>query len=82
VPGVALRAVTLELGTHPDERILLAERRENRLHHHGDRDSAQGRAIAWEHRECSCPDSDAWRGRALEHGARILAAAWCGLFAT
>jgi hypothetical protein len=82
VPGVGLRAVTMELGTHPDERILLAERRENWLHHHGERDTAQGRAIAWEHRECSCPDSDAWRSRALAHGVRILAAGWRGLFAT
>jgi hypothetical protein len=80
IPGTSLRAVTVELGTHPDERILLAERRENWLQHHGDRDTAEGRAIATEHRECSCPDSDAWRDAALGHGARILDRAARGLF--
>lgn len=80
IPSATLRTVTLELGTHPDERILLAERREHWLHFHGERDSAAGRAIAWEHRECSCPDSPAWRASALAHGARVLASAERGLF--
>ncbi len=70
--GVAVRSLTFELGTHPPERILLAERRENWLHHYGDRDSALGRAIAWEHRECSCPDSEEWRRLALAHGSTVV----------
>ena len=72
LPGVAVRSLTFELGTHSPERILLAERRENWLHHHGDRNSELGRAIAWEHRECSCPDSEEWRCLALEHGRKLL----------
>jgi hypothetical protein len=72
MPHASVRAVTFELGTHDPQRILMAERHENWLHHHGDRGSARGRAIAWEHRECSCPDSSPWREAALAHGARVL----------
>lgn len=70
-----VRAVTFELGTYAGERVLMAERLENWLHHHGDRQSPRGREIAWEHRECSCPDSADWRERALAHGGAVLEAA-------
>lgn len=70
-----VRAVTFELGTYAGERILMAERLENWLHHHGDRLSPRGREIAWEHRECSCPDSVQWRQAALAHGETVLEAA-------
>lgn len=80
IPGVAFRALTFELGTYAGERMIQAERHEHWLHLHGDRDSAQGREILWEHRECSCPDSDEWRARALEHGRICLAHAYQAAF--
>lgn len=72
IPGVALRAATLEIGTYGEERMLQAERHEHWLHVFGDRESARGEAIAWEHRECSCPDDEAWRAQALAHGIRAI----------
>lgn len=74
IPGVAFRSVTVEIGTYGDERMLQAERHEHWLHRHGERASAQGDAIAREHRECSCPDDDGWRERTLDHGRAVIAA--------
>ena len=80
LPGTAYRSVTFELGTVEDMRMILAERQEHWLHRHGDRASAEGRAIAWEHRVCSIPDSREWEAAAREHGRRVLGDGMAGLF--
>ena len=80
LPGTTYRSLTFELGTVDDLAMILAERSEHWLHRRGDRESAEGRAIAWTHRTCSIPDSREWEALALEHGRRALDDAMRGLF--
>jgi hypothetical protein len=80
LPGTAHRSLSFELGTVDDLSMILAERREHWLHRHGDRASAAGHEIAWQHRTCSIPDSREWEASAREHGRRVLCDAMRGLF--
>jgi polar amino acid transport system ATP-binding protein len=81
----ALRFLTVEFGTildeeGPDEEMIVAEWRENWLHHHGDRGSPEAEAIVQAIRATSCPQDDGWRARVLAQGSAVLLDAWRLLF--
>lgn len=80
IPAVDYRAITFELGTFDEFRVVMAERRENWLHHYGDRDAPEAWDILWEHRVCSCPDSREWEAQALAHGRTVIGQALTALF--
>jgi hypothetical protein len=74
LPGVRYDALTCELGTLPNLRVLAALRDENRLHHWGEAkaDSPAKRAL----REAFAPTARAWQERVLGHAAAVHRA--CG----
>ncbi len=76
----ALRFLTVEFGTVPDEEMIVAEWRENWLHHHGDRASPEAEALLHAIRATSCPLDDGWRARVLAQGSSVLLDAWRLLF--
>lgn len=80
VPAVAWRSAACEFGTYPGERVMMALRHENWLHHHGDRDSGRGREIVAELLEVFRPDSADWRERVLRGGRDCIEHAWRGVF--
>jgi len=76
----ALRWFSLEFGTFEGARMILGERAENWLFHHGDRGDAQGRAILNEVWECSSPSDQNWRRRVLNGCRATILDGWRGLF--
>jgi octopine/nopaline transport system ATP-binding protein len=79
-PACALRWFSLEFGTFEGVRMILGERAENWLFHHGDRASVQGREILAEVWEGSSPADDAWRRRVLNGARATILDGWRGLF--
>ncbi|OQW64099.1 MAG: hypothetical protein A4S17_06810 [Proteobacteria bacterium HN_bin10] len=79
-PHCALRWFSLEFGTFEGARMILGERAENWLFHHGDRDSVQGKAILGEVWECSSPTDESWRRRVLNGCRSVVLDGWRGLF--
>ncbi|MCU0261912.1 MAG: M14 family metallopeptidase, partial [Ilumatobacteraceae bacterium] len=75
LPATEHHAVTFELGTVPNTRMILAERAEHWVHRHGDRTHPAHAALVWEHRICSTPDDPEWVATALAHGRTVLTAA-------
>ncbi len=76
----ALVFLTLEFGTVGGERMIAAERAENWLFQHGDREGPRAAEILREIRETSAPDDPRWRRRVLAQGAALVADAWRALF--
>lgn len=68
-----------EFGTHPLHRVLSAIRADNWLHAHGDRDSAQGRAITAELLEALRPHDRDWERQVLATGAAYVEQALAAL---
>ncbi|MEM9513245.1 MAG: DUF2817 domain-containing protein [Actinomycetota bacterium] len=66
------RTLTFELGTVSDTRMILNERAEHWVWHHGDPADPAYADILWEHRCGSTPDDPAWEQAALAHGERTL----------
>lgn len=79
-PHLSLRAFTQEFGTFDEATTIRAERLENWLWHHGERDSDQGRAIVEAHYRCFTPDDPIWRARILAGGRGALYDVWRALF--
>jgi hypothetical protein len=79
-PHCAVRGFSLEFGTYEGVRMILGERAENWLHHHGDRSSARGRAIVEEVRDASAPKDPLWRRRVLNGARAATLDGWRGLF--
>jgi predicted deacylase len=75
VPGATWRAVTMELGTISDTRMIVNERAEHWVHFHGDRSNPEHARIIWEHRCGSTPDDAQWEQSARSHGVVVLDAA-------
>ena len=75
LPGRALTPITAEFGTHEPSRVFWAARADNWLHHHGEPESDQGRAIQEELLEVFCPADPGWRARVLDQGAALLRSA-------
>jgi hypothetical protein len=65
--------VLQEIGTCSPFSVMRALREENRWHHHGAGSLAH--PAKWALREASCPDSAAWRRRAVELGLGTVRAA-------
>ena len=78
-PECELTAFGPEFGTFAPDRVFWAMRADNWLHHHGDPDSAAGRAIRRELLEVFRPDDPDWQARVLDVGARVLERARAGL---
>ncbi len=70
-----------EFGTYDTTRVFWAMRADNWLHHHGDPESEQGRAIKGELLEVFRPLDPAWRRGVLDGGARVIRQACAGLAA-
>ena len=75
LPGRSLTPLTAEFGTHEPARVFWAARADNWLHHHGEPESDQGRAIQEELLEVFCPADPGWRARVLDQGAALLRSA-------
>jgi predicted deacylase len=75
VPGANWRAVTMELGTISDTRMIVNERAEHWVHFHGDRRHPEHARIVWDHRCGSTPDDPEWENAARAHGLKVLDAA-------
>ena len=75
LPGRSLTPLTAEFGTHDSRRVFWAMRADNWLHHHGEIDSHQGRAIQDEMMEVFCPADPGWQRRVLDGGAALLGSA-------
>jgi hypothetical protein len=72
-------AVVLEFGTLDMTEVMLAVRADNWLHHHGDRDSALGRAIAQRMRDAFFMTDDAWQGQVCERARDVVDRALAGM---
>lgn len=81
-PGAIWRAITMELGTISDTRMIVNERAEHWVHFHGDRTHREHARIVWDHRCGSTPDDPAWEAAARDHGVVVLDAAHAGLGGT
>ena len=66
------RSMTLEFGTVSDVEMIVAERAENWLYRHGDRDAPYAMDIITEHRRCFTPDDPTWAHSALTQGRTVL----------
>ena len=71
--------MALEYGVRPLMETLDALRADNWLHHHGVRDSAQGREITAKMREVFYGDDDAWKEAVWEQGLEAQRRAVAGL---
>ncbi len=61
LPDAEVTSVALEYGTYPVPEVLIALRVDNWLHHRGDLDSEQGRALKADIKERFFPAGDKWR---------------------
>ncbi len=75
LPDRALTPLTAEFGTHDSGRVFWAMRADNWLHHKGELDSDQGRAIQEELVEVFCPKDPAWRTSVVDQGSALLGTA-------
>ena len=71
--------MALEYGVRPLMETLDALRADNWLHHHGVRDSAEGREIVAKMREVFYGDDDAWKDAVWEQGLEAQRRAVAGL---
>jgi hypothetical protein len=71
-PDAEVTPFAPEFGTYDLSRIFLAMRADNWLHHYGDLESPQARAIKAELLEVFRPASAEWQTRILDCGAHIL----------
>ena len=77
--GCEVVALAPEFGTYDPQRVFLAMRADNWLHHHGDPESAHGKAIKDEIVEVFRPADPEWQRRILAGGAEILQQSAVGL---
>src|SRR5262249_26547114 len=68
-----------EFGTYDTTRVFWAMRADNWLHHHGDVESDQGRAIKAALLEAFPPADPGWQRAVLDGGARVIQQACDGL---
>jgi len=79
LPGKRYTLGLVELRTGEDQTGIDAIRAENWLYHHGDPDSAEGRAIRAEMRRRFYPDSVAWRAMVLRQSNALIGEMLAGL---
>ncbi len=77
--GRELTAIALEYGTIPTPEVRLALCADNWLHHHGEPDSAKGRAIKAQIRAAFYPDTDNWKEQVWDRAVETLRCALAGL---
>ena len=76
-----MTCLTLEFGTLPLERVLLAIRADNWLHARGKVRSALGRRIKTQIRDAFYPDEDDWKELVYLRARQIMRRAVAGLAA-
>ena len=79
LPGKRYTLGLVELRTGEDKTGIDSIRGENWLFHHGDLDSAEGRAIRAEVRERFYPDSAVWRAMVLRQSNALIGETLAGL---
>jgi hypothetical protein len=79
VPGKRYTLGLVELRTGEARTGIDAIRAENWLHHHGDAESEEGRAIRAEMRARFYPDSAVWRAMVFRQSNALIAEALAGL---
>lgn len=80
-PDAVVTSITLEFGTYPLERVLLAIRADNWLHARGVVGSDLGRGIKAEIRQAFYPDEDDWKELVYLRSRQIMRRAVAGLAA-
>ncbi len=73
-------ALTLEIGTRSETRVIIAERAEHWVHRFGDLSDPDHREAIWTHRICSIPDNAVWEANALAHAQTVLGQAVSAAF--
>jgi len=72
VPGCDVTAVSLEFGTVPASKALLALRAENWLHHHGGAEHPNAAKIKTELLRAFYPDSADWKSAVWQQGREVV----------
>lgn len=80
MPAAAV-AVVLEYGTQPINEVMLAVQADNWLHHHGDRSSPRGAAIAQQVRDAFFIADADWQETVCARAREVLDAALAGMAA-
>jgi hypothetical protein len=75
-PSVGL---VLEFGTLDMQQVILAVQADNWLHHHGERESARGRAIARQMRDAFFLEDDDWQEKICLRAREVLERGLAGL---
>jgi len=73
--------VVLEFGTREIVEVMLALQAEGWLHHHGDRDSEEGRAILQRMRDAFFVDEDDWKEKVCRRAQEVVNRALAGMTA-
>ena len=79
-PAAAV-GVVLEFGTQPMSQVMLAVQADNWLHHHGERDSERGRAVARSMREAFFLDEADWQEAVCQRARAAVGDALAGMAA-
>jgi len=79
LPGVELTGMALEYGVLSMQETIDAVRADNWLHHHGQLESEQGRAIKAQIRAAFYGDADDWKGMVFDQGIAAQRSALRGL---
>lgn len=72
LPGTDLTAVTMEFGTYSPKDIFWSLRAENYLHHHGDMEPSEARAIKDRVKQMFYPDDALWKDKVWKTGASLV----------
>jgi ribosomal protein S18 acetylase RimI-like enzyme len=80
-PHAERTGLVLEFGTREMLQVMLAVQADNWLQHHGDRASAEGRAIEQRMRDAFFVDEDAWKEKICHRGQEVVDRALAGLAA-
>jgi len=73
--------LVLEFGTREMVEVMLAMQAESWLHHHGDRDSDEGRAILLRMRDAFFVDEDDWKEKVCRRAQEVVDRALAGMTA-
>jgi ribosomal protein S18 acetylase RimI-like enzyme len=79
LPDVAASGIVLEFGTREMTEVILAVQADNWLHHHGVRDSEEGRAIAARMREAFFVEESDWKEKVCRRSEEVLERALAGM---
>jgi len=79
LPDSCLTSIVLEYGTYPPDVSLPVLLDDHWVTHHGNPDSAEGRAIKQRNLEMHCPDDPKWEDAVLKRSGEIIGMAFAGM---